>query len=122
MITVTPAATLAIKDASISPNPNPVPFAGTTISCPVGALSQDVTLAAATVDAALPFPSGVTTAKILAIYAQTVPDLIVKVLNGADEVELEVPVNQPLFLYNVAAADVSISSVLGGKLTAVVGG
>lgn len=118
MITITPAATLAIKDAGISPNPNPVPFAGCSISCPIGALSQDVTLAAETEDAALPFPSGVTTAKILAIYAARITDLIVT-YDGTDHA---VPVNQPFFLYNVAAADIVISSVLGGKLTCVVGG
>lgn len=118
MITIIPAATLAIKDSSISPNPNPVPFAGSGVVCDVGALSQDVLLPAATSNAALPFPSGVTTAKVLAIFAASVADLIVKV----GVISLEVPLEQPLFLYNVAAADISVSSALGGKLTMVVGG
>lgn len=118
MTTITPAATIAIKDSGISPNPNPVPFAGCAIKCPVGALAQDVELPENTVNAALPFPSGVTTAKVLAIYAAHVHDLVVTV----DGTELDVPIQQPLFLYNVAAADVSVSSVLGGKFTMVVGG
>lgn len=118
MITITPAATLAVKDSAISPNPNPVPFPGCGVSCPVGALSQDVKLAAATVAAALPFPIGVTTAKVLALFTASVADLVVTV----DGTDLEVPVNQPFFLYNVAAADVAVSSVLGGNLTYVVGG
>lgn len=118
MTTITPAATLAIKDSGISPNPNPVPFAGSAIKCPVGALSQDVELAEDTSAAALPFPTGVTTAKVLAIYAANISDLVVTV-SGVD---LSVPVEQPLFLYNVAAVNVSVSSVLGGKLTMVAGG
>ncbi len=118
MITITPAATLAIKDSGLTPNPNPIPFAGASISCPGGAMAQDVTLAAATSAAALPFPIGVATAKVLAIYAARVTDLIVT-FDGTDH---EVPSGQPLFLYNVAAVDVSVSSVLGGKLTYVVGG
>lgn len=122
MTTITPAATLAIFDASISPNPNPVPFAGSGVTCPIGALSQDVTLAAATSLAALPFPSGVTTAKILAIYAQRITDLVVTLTISAQTIALEVPVNQPLFLYNVTSAQIRISSVLGGKLTTVIGG
>lgn len=118
MITVTPAATLAIRDSSISPNPNPVPFAGVAVSCPKGALAVDVELAAATAGAALPFPPGVTTATVLAIFAASTADLIVTV----DGTDLEVPVQQPLFLYNVLAADIEVSTILGGKITVVVGG
>jgi len=118
MRSITPSATLALKDTSLSPNPNPVPFAGVLVTCPLGAMSQDVDLAAASTAVALPFPIGVTTAKVLAIFPKTVPDLVVTV----DGVEHEVPLQQPFFLYNVAAADVSVTSVLGGKLTSVVGG
>ena len=118
MITVTPGSTVALKDTGLSPNPNPVPFGGIAVDCPVGALSQDVTLPASTADEALPFPVGVTTAAILAIYAVTTADLVVTV--GTQD--LTVPLGQPLFLYDVAAADIAVSSVLGGKLTYVVGG
>lgn len=122
MTTITPAATLAIKDTTLSPNPNPVPFAGSALSCAIGALAQDVVLPAATSAAALPFPSGVTTAKVIALYAATTTDLIVTVTISAQSVALPVPVNQPLFLYNLTAAQVRIASVLGGRITVVVGG
>lgn len=118
MTTIVPAATIALKDTTLSPNPNPVQFAGCGVKCPTGALAQDVKLAAATVAAALPFPVGVTTAKVIAIFPANISDLIVTY----DGTDLEVPIQQPLFLYNVAAADLSVSSVLGGKLTYVVGG
>lgn len=118
MITITPAATVAVKDSAISPNPNPIQFGGVTVNCPVGAMSQDVILAAASANVPLTFPVGVPTAAILAIYASGAADLIVKVSGQA----LTVPINQPLFLYSVAAANISVSSVLGGKITYVVGG
>lgn len=122
MISITPAATLALKDTSLTPNPNPVAFAGAAIACPVGALSQDVVLPAATSAAALPFPSGVTTAKVLALYPASIVDLVVTITVGSDSIDLDVLAGQPLFLYNVAAASISVSSVLGGKLSVVVGG
>jgi hypothetical protein len=118
MTTITPAATLALKDTTLSPNPNPVTFAGQPVDCPVGAMIQDVTLPASTSEEAIPYPFGVTTAAILAICPVTITDLIVT-LNAED---LSVPLGQPLFLYGVAAADVSVSSVLGGKVTFAVGG
>lgn len=118
MITITPAATIAIKDSGISPNPNPVPFAGIPINCPAGAMAQDVLLAANTAAAPLPFPLALATAAFLAIYAATTTDLIVTV----DGTDLNVPLEQPLFLYGVAAADISVSTVKGGKITYLVGG
>lgn len=121
-VQITPAATVAIKDSGITPNPNPVPFAGSALSCNIGALSQDVVLAAATSNASLPFPSGVTTAKIIALCAATVTDLVVTVTISGQSVNLALPVNQPIFLYNLTSAQIKISSVLGGKLTCVLGG
>jgi hypothetical protein len=118
MTTITPGSTLTVKDTNISANPNPVPFGGIAVSCPVGMLGQDVILPASTVDEALSFPVGLATAAILCILAVTTTDLIVKV----DTVSLSVPLGQPLFLYGVAAADISVSSALGGKITYTVGG
>ena len=118
MITITPAATLAIKDSSLSQHPNPVPFAGTGVICPTGALAQDVILPAATVAATIPFPLGVTTAKVLAIFPATATDLVVTYKGDAHAV----PLQQPFFLYDAAAADLSISTALGGKVSIVVGG
>ncbi|MES2155471.1 MAG: hypothetical protein V4510_10085 [bacterium] len=118
MTTITPAATLSLKDTSLSPNPNPVPFAGVGVVCPVGALAQDVVLPAATAGASLPFPSGVTTGKIVALYAATLADLIVTYKGQTHAV----PLGQPFFLYNALASDITISTAIGGKLTCVVGG
>lgn len=118
MITVTPAATIALKDSGLSPNPNPVPFGGLAVNCPKGALVQDVVLVANSSDVTLTFPVGVTTAAVLAILAADVSDLVVT----NDGVDLTVPLGQPLLLYSVAAADISVSSVKGGKVTYVVGG
>lgn len=118
MISVVIQASLALKDSAISANPNPLPIVGTFVTCPAGALAQDTVLAAASSNVALPFPVGVTTAAVLVIVAQTTADLIVKVSGQA----LTVPIGQPLFLYSVAASAVSVSSVLGGKITVVVGG
>lgn len=118
MITVTPSATIALKDTGISPNPNPVPFAGAGVTCPKGTIAQDVGLAAASSNVPIPAPTGVTTFKILAIYPSTAADLIVTV--GGQN--FPVPVNQPFFVYNRLVADVSVSSVLGGKFVCVVGG
>lgn len=118
MTSITPTAAVALKDAGVSANPNPVPFGGLAVKCPVGALAADVVLAAATSERALPFPVGVTTAAFLAVLAVDVADLVVSY--GAQD--LAVPLGQPLFLYGAAAADVSVSSVLGGKIAYVVGG
>ena len=118
MITITPAATVALRDTGITPNPNPVPFGGLAVSCPTGANVQDVILAAISVNVALPFPIGLTTAAIIGIFASEAADLIVTV-SGVD---FSVPLEQPFFLYDVAAADISFSSVLGGKITYLVGG
>ncbi len=117
MISITPAVTIALKDSGLSPNPNPVPFGGALIQCETGALVQDVTLPESSEDVELTFPVGVTTAAILAIYAATATDLVVT----NDGVELAVPLGQTLFLYDVAAADITVDSALGGKLTYVVG-
>lgn len=117
-ITVTPGATISSKDSGISADPNEIPFGGSAIKCPAGVMAQDVVLAAASSNVALTFPVGLSTAAFLAINAVNISDLIVKVSGQS----LTVPIGQPLFLYNVAASAISVSSVLGGKIAYVVGG
>lgn len=118
MITIKTDVVVSAKDANLSPNPSPIAFGGGNVLCPAGVLAQEVSLAAASVNVALPFPIGVTTAKLLVIVALNIVDLIVNY--GAES--LTVPAGQPLFLYDVLAADVSVSSVLGGKIAYGVGG
>ena len=118
MISITPAATIAIFDSELSPDPNPVDFGGVCVECPIGQSGQDVNLSPGASGVSLPFPIGLTTAAILAIRSFDTPDLIVTV----DGVDHDVPIGQPFFLYNVAGASVTVGSVLGGKVTFVVGG
>ncbi len=122
MITITPTAQLSVVDSSTNPSTNlPVASGGATIQCPTGALIQDVDLAASTVDAAPAFPIGVTVAKAVYILPVTVTDLIVSV-GVAGAADLAVPLGQPLILYNVAVAELLISSALGGKIQVTIGG
>lgn len=118
MISIGVQAALSIKDSGISANPNPLQPVGTFVACPTGALAQDVQLAAASSNVALPFPVGLATAAVVVVVAATTADLVVKVSGQA----LTVPIGQPLFLYGVAASAVSVSTVLGGKITVLVGG
>ena len=122
MITITPTAQLSVIDSSTTPSTNlPVTPGGLAVICPTGALIQDVDLAPATVDAAPAFPIGVTTAKVVYILPVTVADLIVSV-GVAGAADLEVPLGQPLVLYNVPVAQLLVSSALGGKIQYAVGG
>lgn len=122
MITITPTAQLSVIDSSTTPSTNlPVTPGGLAVVCPTGALIQDVTLAASTVDAAPAFPIGVTTAKVVYILPVTVTDLVVSV-GVAGAADLQVPLGQPLILYNVAVAQLLVSSALGGKIQYAVGG
>lgn len=122
MITITPTAQLSVVDSSTTPSTAlPVTPGGLAVICPTGALIQDVALAASTVDAAPAFPIGVTTAKVVYILPVTVTDLIVSV-GVAGAADLSVPLGQPLILYNVAIAQLLISSALGGKIQYAIGG
>lgn len=118
MITLKTDIVVSAKDANLSPSPSPVAFAGGDVLCPAGALAQEVTLPPASANVPLPFPIGVTTAKLLVVVALNIADLIVNY--GAES--LTVPAGQPLFLYKVLVSDVSLSSVLGGKIGYTVGG
>lgn len=118
MITVTPQVTVFTKDPSVQAQPAPTVLCGTDISCDKGALFVNDVLPAATSAAALPFPPGVSTAKVLVIVPLSAPDLVVTYKGQA----IPVPVKQPLFLYGLAAADVSVSTVAGGQVAYLVGG
>lgn len=118
MIKVRSEVAVFVADTNLSPFPKPALAACAETVCATGALGQDVTLPAATANAPLPFPNGVATAAVLVVVAVLASDLVVKVSGQA----LDVPAGQTLFLYNVAAANVSVSTVLGGKITMVVGG
>lgn len=93
---------------------------GLGFPCPTGVLSQVTTLAAASSNVPLTFPTGVTTAAVIYIAAITTTDLIVKV--GATPVSLTVPAKQFIVLYSLTSAVVSLSTVLGGDVQYAVGG
>ena len=113
------ALALAIQDTAISPNANPLPAVGTWVSAPNGTQASDIVLAAASSNVAIPFPIGVTTAAVLVIVAENIADLIVKIGGVAMPV---LPAGQPLILYGYTASALSLSSVLGGHVTILVGG
>lgn len=93
---------------------------GLGIPCPTGVSMQDTILAANSTSVALTFPTGVTTAVFIYIAAVTTTDLIVKV--GGTPVSLTLPAKQPMLLYGLTSANVSLNSVLGGHVQYAVGG
>lgn len=121
-IQVTPAASLSAQDSALQQVPSAIDYPGAALSCSTGLLAQDVVLAASTSNQQLPFPIGLTTAKVIAIYAVGLSDLVVTVGDGSTTTTIEVPKGQPLLLYNKTASQVKLASVLGGKLACVVGG
>lgn len=117
-MTITPLLTVAVKNSGISPNPNPIPYGGLPVNCPGGHVSEDVVLPAATSNAQLPFPAGVTTAAILIIQALTTTDLVVTYKGQT----MSVPVGQPVIFYGVTQSNVTVSTTLGGEILCTVGG
>ena len=122
-IIITPLVQISAPDANIDQSSDilaQTPNVG-IVCTNDGAELQVATLPSATSALALPFPIGVTTALILAIFATGTSDLYVNV--GASSPQaLLVPAGQALLLYNIAKTSVSVSSVLGGKIKYIVGG
>lgn len=117
-VTITPKLTVAVQDSGITADPNPMDFGGEDILCATGALAEDVALAAGASAVAVPLPAGVTTAAVLIVRPTTIADLVVAFKGQT----MSVPVGQPAAFYGVAAGDVTLSSALGGQVTALVGG
>lgn len=115
-----PMVSLGAQDTTISPNPYEVmPLQANPIDCAVGVAKETSVLPAASSNVSLPFPIGLTVSKVLAIFAVSTTDLVVKYQG----VPLPpVPMGQALFLYGAAYADVNVSTVKGGKIVYVVGG
>lgn len=121
MIQAYPSAQLGTVDAGTSPQNNILAQTkGLGLQCSNGVLMQDVTLAAGSANVALAFPSGVTTAVYIFIFAITTTDLIVKI--GSSPVSCPVPYGMPTFFYGWTSAQISLSTVLGGQVQYSVGG
>lgn len=123
MVNVFPALQLSATGPAVSPPDASVQVGGNIgISCLLGYVrAPQVTLASSSSGIALAFPTGVTTAKVIAIAAVTATDLIVKV-GSSNPVSLQVPAGQGILLYNMTTAQVSLNSVLGGAVQYAVGG
>jgi hypothetical protein len=120
MITITPSAQLAIADSSLLPSSvGAVSPAGAPIICQNGWLVQDSILAPGSSGIALAFPLGVTTAQVIYLLPLTATDLMVNL--GAPS-PLPLPMGQPMFLYGLTSIQISLSSVLGGKIQYGIGG
>lgn len=115
-----PAIQLNIVDPATTIPFNPLQTGNLPLYCPNGSLDQDATLPAATSSLALAFPVGVTTAVFIYISAITTTDLIINI--GTSPFPVSVPLGQGMLLYGLTSAQVSISSVLGGKIQYSVGG
>ena len=121
VITAMPSASILLVDSSVVPSLTPtIPPGGLPVILPNGYLTVDVTLPPSTSSAALPFPTGVTTALVVYILAVTATDLLINV--GPTPFALTLPQGQVLALYSITSAHLSVSTVLGGKLQYLIGG
>ena len=121
MITITPSIVVAVVDSDTAPATDlPIPASGKGVICPSGMTTSIATLVPASALVALPFPIGVTTAKVLHIQSLLVVDLLVNV--GGTPFPLPVPAGQSLTLFDILNTNVSVSSPLGGKILFSVGG
>lgn len=120
-VNITPSLQLAIVDPAATLTPNPLEAGLIALFCANGAVTQEATLPPATASLPLSFPVGVTTAVVIFIASVTCTDLIVKVGSGSP-VSLSVPLGQGIFLYSMTSAQISLNSVLGGKIQYSVGG
>ena len=122
MISAIPAAQINFVDPFTDPQAAPLQTGGTGLACANGYIQvPDATLAPSSSTVALAFPLGVTTAVVIYIAALTATDLIVKVGSGSP-VSLPIPVGQGAFFYGITSANISLNSVLGGKIQYAVGG
>lgn len=95
---------------------------GIGLVCNNGVIQNlDMVLAPSTSTLALPFPNGVSTALFIYIFALTTTDLIVKVGSGSPA-SLSVPQYQGTVLYSLTSAQLSVNSVLGGRIQYAIGG
>lgn len=120
-VNITPALQISIVDPAAVLNPNPIESGGIALYCANGQVTQEATLPASTASLALSFPVGVSSAVVIFIASMTCTDLIVKVGSGSP-VSLPVPLGQGIFLYNLTSSQVSLNSVLGGRIQYTVGG
>jgi hypothetical protein len=120
MILANPAIQVTTLDqqAGLPPAP-PLQTNSQPIQCPTGAVAEDVTLAPGASGVALAFPTGVTTAAFIFIVAVTTTDLILTVKGTALP---PIPVSQGMMLYGLTSAQISMATVLGGKVLCEVGG
>src|ERR1035437_4489604 len=118
MITFTPALQIAITDPLILPQ---AASAGNQpIACPISSGLQEAVLAPGASSVALPFPIGLTTAKVIYIASLGTSDLVVNI--GGTPFAMSVPACQGVFLYGLTSAQVSLSSALGGEVQFTIGG
>lgn len=119
-VNATPAVQVLVVDPAVTLTPSPLQSGGTPLYCANGAVNQDATLPAATSLLPLAFPVGVTTAVYIFVASVTATDLKVNV--GSSPFPVPIPLGQGITLYGLTSAQVSVSSVLGGKIQYSVGG
>lgn len=122
MIIAMPGVQIAVNNPSANP-PNTImaQVGGIGISCPNGVLVQEAALPPGSSNVALAFPVGVTVSAFVFIAALTATDLIIKTGSGLVALPI-VPVGQGFIVYGLTAAQLSLSSLLGGQVQYVVGG
>ena len=123
MTTVTPAIQINTSDAAINPQNNAISqLVGQQLVCPNGlAQNLDMVLAPSSSGIVPAFPNGATTSVFVYIFALTATDLIVK--TGTGLVALPVlPYGMGYLFYGLTNVQISLNSVLGGRVSVVVGG
>lgn len=122
MIITMPGIQIAVSNPAANP-PNTImaQVGGIGISCPNGVIVQEATLPPASSNVALAFPVGVVTSAFVFIAALTATDLVIKTGSGLVALPI-LPVGQGFIVYGLTAAQINLSSVLGGQVQYVVGG
>lgn len=119
MVTVTPALQIGLVDpATVAQSAQ---AGGQGLPCLIGSVLQEAVLAAHSSGVALPFPIGVSTAVVIFISAVAATDLVVNIGSGSP-IAMSIPAYQGTFLYGLTSAQISVSSVLGGKIQYAIGG
>ena len=120
MVNAFPAVQVATVDPELSQQLNPVAATpGVGLVCLNGATTYDSVLPAASSGVQPNFPLGISTCVFIFILAITTTDLVVTVKGAALPA---LPQGQAYLFYGLTAAQVTLSSVLGGQLQYGVGG
>lgn len=123
MISAFPAVQIVTSDSAVNPQMTMIAQTqGIGLQCTNGVIfNQDMTLLPASSGIQLAFPNGASAAVFIYVFALNISDLIIKTGSGLVAMPV-LPFGQGQLFYGLTVSQISLNSVLGGRVQYAVGG